>query len=686
MALIDRIKQLFTKASYQDTQNNGKLPFIMLMGTEKAYGKPQPNDYSSMVANYKSWAYACAWKNATSVAKCKVCLYKPTYDNKKEKKDLVEIEEHPFLDLMKSVNPFSNAFELKTITAMNMDLTGNAYWYLPKGPLGIPEMIWNIPSHWVKIVPSTTNFIDGYVVTVPGKPAPIPFDESEIVHFKYPSPSDLFYGAGPLWAARVSIDLSNQIKEWGVSFFMNNAQPSGILTTDNSLTSDQYQRLRDQWNEKYRGVKNAGKMAFLEGGLKYQQMGSNVRDASFSDTSREIRDEILACFGVPASKLGLVEDVNRANADANDYTYQKETILPRLALIEEKINEKIIPMYDTRLIMKFENPVPEDREFKLKERQTNIQIGYSSIDELRVEDGLDPWNLPETEVPLIPFSLTPAGTPKADPMLDTIQNNIKSIDKSKADSKWEKFAKVTHTQEKAMQAMMKRYFQSQHSEVMQKLNNFKAVQKDLYASILFNMNEANSHLKNISRSYVKKAYITGLTLGMNDTGSVIDFDLFNPNIVRAVEQRVGFFAIKTNETTAKLLSDELSQGLSQGESISDIAKRVDKVFSYREDFSSTRTARTEVIGATNDGQLASYIEAGIEQKEWITARDEKVRDSHQIDGQIVDTTQSFVTGQGSHLRYPGDRSSGADASDLVNCRCTMLPVIKTKGVKNGKDS
>lgn len=681
MSLVDRVRSawdVMTRASYTDNQANSKLPFIQLMGYEKTYGKPRPQDYKSMVENYKSWAYACAWKNATAIAKCNLCLYKYGYDNKKEKKEKIEIEEHPLYDLLKTVNPHSNRFELMTLTGLNLELTGNAYWYIPRGVLGIPEMVWNIPSHWVKIVPSTTEFISGYVVTVPGRATPIPFDETEMIHFKYPSPSDLFYGQGPLWASRLSVDLSNQIKEWGVSFFLNNAQPSGILTTETSLTESQYNRLRDQWNEKYRGTKNAGKMAFLENGLKYQQMGSNVRDARFDDVSKEIRDEILAIFGVPASMLGLVEDVNRANADANNYMYQRETVLPKLTLIQEKLTEKLASIYDPRLIVEFENPVPEDITQKMAQRQINIQTGFSSIDELRAEEGLEPWNLPETKVPLIPFGLNPAGTPKPEVTSfgEEPQKGVTAQKKSLADAKWEKFARLTYPIEKEMQGMMKRYFQKQHSEVTLKLNNFKAVEKDLFGSISFNFKEANEDLKNKARSHVTKAYTTGLKIGMADTNSSIDFNLFNPNILRAVEQRVSFFAEKTNETTAKLLADQLSQGLSNGETISEIGKRVDKIFNYREDFGSIRTARTEVIGATNSGQLTAYKEAGVEQKEWLTARDENVRESHQIDGQIVDITQSFVTGQGSYLQYPGDRSSGAPPEDLINCRCSVLPVIK----------
>ncbi len=695
--IIDRFKQFF-KYQQQAPRTGKDLPQIHLFGYEKAYGAPQPQDFAKFIQGYKSWAYACAWKNATSVAKCKICLYKESYDNKKEKKELKEITEHPFVDLLSKVNPHSNRFELFTITGINMELTGNAYWWTPKNVLGLPAEVYNIPSHWVKIVPSRTKFIEGYVVQVPGKSAaPIPFDEDEIIHFKFPSPFDLFYGSGPLFAADFALALNEHIKTWGVNFFMNNAMPGGILTTENTISPDSFNRLKDQWNFRHRGTKNAGKIAILDQGLRYEQTGSNIRDARWELVSKEIRDEILAIFGVPASKLGLVEDVNRANAEANDYTYQKETILPRLTLIEEKLNEKLIPQYvqdrGVKIICKFENPVPEDKEFKLKERQINLQSGFSSIDEERIKEGLDAYDLPETKVPLIPFGLMPAGEERPEPgevgpngqplpKKDDEKDEKKSVvnKKSRKDQKWEVFVNATAPQERLLAGTLARFFESQHSEVMRNLAQYKSidgpVKKDLSAYILFNFKEATDKLRTIVKPNVRSAYITGLTLGMKETGKGIDFTLFEPNIARAVEQRVGFFAEKINESTVQLIKDELTDGLEKGESIADISRRIDNVFNHSRDFRSKRIAQTEVIGATNSGQLKAYDEAGVQQKEWLTARDSIVRDSHRIDGQTVDLHQSFTTGEGTKLLYPGDRSAGQPAEEVVNCRCTVIPVIR----------
>jgi len=65
----------------------------------------------------------------------------------------------------------------------------------------------------------------------------------------------------------------------------------------------------------------------------------------------------------------------------------------------------------------------------------------------------------------------------------------------------------------------------------------------------------------------------------------------------------------------------------------------------------------------------------VEKKEWLASKDEKVRDSHvSTDGQVVDINESFTTGDGNKLMQPGDYS--APASDIINCRCTVLPVIQ----------
>ena len=56
-------------------------------------------------------------------------------------------------------------------------------------------------------------------------------------------------------------------------------------------------------------------------------------------------------------------------------------------------------------------------------------------------------------------------------------------------------------------------------------------------------------------------------------------------------------------------------------------------------------------------------------KMWITVGDERVRDDHiAADRQIKQANEPFIVG-GERLQFPKDRSLGASAGNVINCRC-----------------
>jgi uncharacterized protein with gpF-like domain len=88
-------------------------------------------------------------------------------------------------------------------------------------------------------------------------------------------------------------------------------------------------------------------------------------------------------------------------------------------------------------------------------------------------------------------------------------------------------------------------------------------------------------------------------------------------------------------------------------------------------------ARTEITYATN---LASQIlmrEMGYTKKRWVGILDKRTRRSHRIlHGQVKPLTEPFqvVDNKGItvQMNYPGDRSFGAGADQICNCRCFLV--------------
>lgn len=79
----------------------------------------------------------------------------------------------------------------------------------------------------------------------------------------------------------------------------------------------------------------------------------------------------------------------------------------------------------------------------------------------------------------------------------------------------------------------------------------------------------------------------------------------------------------------------------------------------------------EAVGIGQDEAAQQALEDGALEDvswEWITARDERVRNSHRaMHGQLRADGEPFLSGNGNLLRYPGDPA--APISDRIGCRC-----------------
>ena len=136
-------------------------------------------------------------------------------------------------------------------------------------------------------------------------------------------------------------------------------------------------------------------------------------------------------------------------------------------------------------------------------------------------------------------------------------------------------------------------------------------------------------------------------------------------------QRSLTLAKTINMTTMDAIRKALAEGYDQGETITQLAKRIEGYFEGNAQARARMTARTETIAANNAGAQDRYAKEGIEEKEWLSAPD--ARPSHQdANGQIVGINDNFKVGDGYG---PGPGQIGIPEED-INCRCQILPVIK----------
>lgn len=92
-------------------------------------------------------------------------------------------------------------------------------------------------------------------------------------------------------------------------------------------------------------------------------------------------------------------------------------------------------------------------------------------------------------------------------------------------------------------------------------------------------------------------------------------------------------------------------------------------------------ARTELMQGLHNAQdqaINQLVDTGQVTREqikatWDSSEDADTRDSHRaMEGQERGRDGSFTTGDGFKLKYPGDRSLGAPAQEIINCRCRVI--------------
>ncbi len=676
MSLFDGFKKLFTA----DTKQANPAIF----GFFSASAMPKMGEKEFLKA-YKGWVFACTNAIAERLADIELKLEQKTKDGWQE---VDPNTSNTALDLINHVNDFQSFYELVYGYGAYQELHGNSFWYLPRSGNGKVAEIWQLDPTRVQVVKSRKDFIAGYVFTneIGEK---VPLDPDEVIHFKRFNPLNPYRGMGTVEAAAIAIDTDTYASEWQRNFFGNSAIPSAILSSEGTLNQEAYDRIKANWDAKFKGVQNSNKLAILEGNLKYTLVGQTARDMQFSDGRKDMRDEILAIFRVPKTILGISEDVNFASAQATEYIFAKYVIKPKMKFFVTKLNEFYIPFLNLnpeQWRFTFVDPVPENIEQQIAVRESGIKNYYLTPNEARAEIGKEPVEggddlyIPTLMQPIAGSDQAEGPAPEADPKARN--RKLKKLFKLK---------RKIYINVKKTAAKRNAYISEQI------VSNYKIVSglnDQLKSMLLKNLKQkgfASSHKKSLrvnkdeaANDLVRLLFSNyadwiGLLYGATkegmstimeqagkdaiaETGIDATFDLQNP---RALDFLNKHALENTNSYSDSMKEDialEVQQGVEQGQSVDGIASTLENFFDDQSDYRAERLARTETIDAYAQGNLEAYRQSGVVTgKEWLP--DESacpICQENQDDG-VISLDDSFSSGDDAPPAHP-------------NCECGLQPV------------
>lgn len=606
----------------------------------------------------------------------------------KDYKTEKEIEVQDLDRLFENPNPLMTENEFIQATSGYLALYGECAILLTKsvgqmmGTRKLPAELW--PVNPTQIAQRTTgNTVTSYEYngTV--------FSPEEVLFIKDFNPYSIFRGLAPTKVLSKIIEIDWSSLVYSKAFFENDATPGFMLTTDKVLTEKQRTTMQEWLLKSTRGASKAFKTLVLDNGIQPKTVGSSAKDSELMEQRNYVREEILGVWRAPKALFNITDSLNYATFMGQMKIFWIYGIEPILGKLEDAFNKAIVAPAYPNVYCEFDvSDVPafqEDYKEKINYGKTLIDMGFTANEvneKLKLGFEPQPWRdvswIQAGMVPADPeaASLPPEPAPVPDPVPQAPKDEKKGFETSAR--LWKGFVARHEKVESRFEKKITDYFFKQRSAVLRSVAELAP--KAYHAKrVDFNINwqAEDEALKKMSNIFLMNAIQAGADYGAAvanqekiDDRIAVKQDQLLQTLTQRITRVNRTIRRNLDDATNKALADGMSAGLTMDQIAENIKESVRNIYNFTAS-RAKRIARTEVTAAMNGGSLVYYKAIGATGKEWITANDEVVRETHrecQAQGAIGIDEHFDANG----MQAPG---MGDDASEVCNCRCSLKPTF-----------
>lgn len=298
-----------------------------------------------------------------------------------------EIENHRLLTLLERPNDMQGGFEYaENVFGFHL-ISGNSFetYVTPDtGPNStVPFELWTLRPDRVKIVGGALG--SGYTVGHYEYWAGIvqqPFARELILHQKFFSPLDDFYGLSPIQVAARVIDGDNKAVVWNHKILSNSGVPPGMLVIKGGIGADARDRLKEELESRITSPQNARRPLVGEGDIDWKQFAESAIDLDWLEGRKQNRREIARAYNVAPELVGDAEVASYASKEQARKGLYEETCLPLMDRRRDNLNNWLVPLFGDGLFLDYDR----DQVEALHEDNTKQFIGLKSADWLSCND------------------------------------------------------------------------------------------------------------------------------------------------------------------------------------------------------------------------------------------------------------------------------------------------------------
>ena len=309
------------------------------------------------------------------------------------------LEKLPTPSVLMKPNAKQTMFEFVHQLMATLALHGNAYVYAPRRPGELPPEMINIHPNQVKGMVQTDT---GDMVYEIGKQK-YSMNEIRAIHWLI-LPGKL-RGISPLEAQRNTIGMGIAMDRFLAQFYGEGATPSSVIETEQNVTQEQAQILRDTWYDIHNQHRRP---AVLTGGMKWRPITTSASDMQMIEHRESIIRDIARAYRIPLNLiLGSGGDSQTyQNIEQAGTNFVRYTLLPWMRRIEDAISE-MLPLTQ-RVRFNADEFMRADVSTRVNAQRVQILSGTMSPNEARQQENREPYEGGDLFVN--PSTQPPAGT------------------------------------------------------------------------------------------------------------------------------------------------------------------------------------------------------------------------------------------------------------------------------------
>ena len=566
-------------------------------------------------------------------------------------------------------NRWQTSFEWRDMLLHNLILRGNLYCQIVESRELPPFEL--IPLHPDRVMPFWVRpGVRAYAVQRDDGGRDILLQE-EVLHISF-MPKNGLMGVSVLHHARETIGRALAAERYGARFFANDARPGGVLTTPKALSNEAKKRLREQWEERFRGADNARKVAVLEEGMQWQNVGIAPEDAQFLGTMEFGVEDIARILRIPPHKVGALRRATFSNIEHQAIEAVVDCIRPWAVRLEQGLNMALLrPEQRRSLFVKFllDGLLRGDFESRNRAYATGRQWGWLSPNDIRELEDLNPIDGGDVyHVPLNMVPLNQVGQPSAG--LDGSRASPR-LERRQADAAAEAFRRLREAWRPRFEAAVRDVLSREADEIQRRyqdlsgnrsLADFTASVDEFYASEAGRL--AFEGLAPVAHGYAQDVAAAA--------GEAVGGDADAAELASFVDSYLASYAVRhVSDSRAEVL--QAVQEGPQEETEARLSRTLDR---WRSERPGT-VARHETVQAGNAIARRAWILLGVLKLRWVTF--DPCPLCAPLSGRVVGSQQPFV-GDGEVLDAgPGKTPliSKARAHPPLHdgCECQVLPSI-----------